>query len=217
MKDALILIDLQNDFMPGGALAVAKGDEVIEVANVLQPFFTVVVATKDWHPSNHVSFITNNPGYDYKKTTKLSDLSQMIWPVHCVQHTVGAEFHSKLDLVKYAKIVTKGTNPLIDSYSGFFDNAHLMATDLDEYLKSQQVEVLYIMGLATDYCVKNTVLDACGLGYKVYLIEDGCRGVNLQQNDSITAIFEMREAGAEVISSQELLRKFTAILLSNVA
>ena len=201
---ALILIDLQNDFVPGGALAVADGDQVIPVANQVQPFFDLIIATQDWHPADHGSFAINHPGKKPGDVIDLNGLPQILWPVHCVQNTPGAAFVSGLETSDIQKIFQKGTDPGIDSYSAFFDNAHRRATGLGDYLKNKEVENVYIMGLATDYCVKFSVLDAQQLGFRVFVIEDGCRAVNLQPGDDARAFAEMREKGAVLLQSREI-------------
>jgi nicotinamidase/pyrazinamidase len=201
---ALILVDIQNDFLPGGALAVPKGDEVIPVANRLSPKFDLVVATQDWHPRDHGSFAANHPGKKPGDLIDLHGLRQVLWPVHCVQNTRGAEFGPGLDVSRVRKVVRKGTDPAIDSYSGFFDNGHRKSTGLADYLREQGVKEVFVMGLATDYCVKFTVLDAVQRAkLKTTLIEDGSRGINLRPGDVEAAVKEMREAGANVVRSDE--------------
>ena len=198
---ALILVDLQYDFCPGGALAVAHGDETIAVANRVLPHFQHVVATQDWHPANHKSFAVNNPGTKEGDLIDLGGLRQVMWPAHCVQGSHGAEIHAGLDRAKINEIVQKGTDPSIDSYSGFFDNGHQKATGLHAWLTERWIKQVYVMGLATDFCVKFTALDAKQLGFDVFLIEDGCRGVELKPGDSERAIAEMRGAGVAVVES----------------
>jgi len=198
---ALILVDLQYDFCPGGALAVSAGDEVIAIANRVIPHFQTVVATQDWHPANHASFAVNHPGAQVGQVITLATGPQVMWPAHCVQDTRGAELHADLPHAKLDGVVRKGTDPAIDSYSGFFDNGHLKQTELHAWLTERWIKQVYVLGLATDYCVKFTVLDALQLGYDVKLIEDGCRGVDLVQGDSERAIAEMRAAGAAIVDS----------------
>lgn len=204
VKRALILIDLQNDFMPGGSLAVPQGDEIIELANSLQSLFDVVIATQDWHPEDHGSFAAHHPGHKPGDSVGLKGISQILWPTHCVQESKGAEFAPGLEISRITKIFHKGTDPTIDSYSAFFDNAHLRSTGLAHYLKDQGVEEVYLMGVATDYCVKYTALDACHLGFKVYVIEDACRGINLKSGDIEKAFAEMQKAGAVILQSREI-------------
>ncbi len=204
--NALILVDIQNDFLPTGALPVPHGNEVVEIANSLQPRFDLVVATQDWHPADHGSFAANHDKETVGDTIDLNGLEQVLWPVHCVQHTRGAEFAPALDTSRVKKIFVKGTDPAVDSYSGFFDNARRRATGLDGYLKQQHVTDAYIMGLATDYCVKFTALDAQDLGFKTYVVQDGCRGVNLHPDDVSNSLAEMRRAGINIVTSEVLLQ-----------
>ena len=200
----LVLVDLQYDFMPGGALAVAHGDEVVPVACALVPKFDVVIATQDWHPRNHASFAVNHPERDVGDVIELDGLSQVLWPPHCVQGTRGAELHEALDRKRITAVFRKGIDPTIDSYSGFFDNGHRKATGLGDWLRERKIAKLWVMGLATDYCVKFTVLDARRLGFEVVVIEDGCRAVNLAPGDGERALVEMREAGATIVPSAAL-------------
>jgi len=202
---ALILVDIQNDFLPGGALAVPHGDEVIAVANRVATTFDLVVATQDWHPRDHGSFAANHPGKKVGDVIDMHGLPQVLWPVHCVQGTAGAEFAPALDVSRVRRVFQKGTDPAIDSYSGFFDNGHRRSTGLADYLREQGVTEVFVMGLATDYCVKFTALDAVQrAGLKTTLIEDGCRGVNLRPGDSEAAVAEMRAARVEVLRSSDL-------------
>lgn len=198
---ALILVDLQYDFMPGGSLAVARGDETVAIANRLLPYFSNIVATQDWHPRDHKSFAVNNPGTEVGQVIQLAGAPQVMWPAHCVQETRGAELHADLDRSRVTEVIRKGMDPAIDSYSGFFDNNKQKPTGLAEWLHSRWIEQVYILGLATDFCVKYTALDARGLGFDVKLIEDGCRAVELKAGDSDRAIAEMRGAGCAVIDS----------------
>lgn len=202
---ALLIVDVQNDFLPGGALAVNDGDQIIPVINSIQRLFPIVIASKDWHPKGHASFAATH-GKNVGEVIDLDGLDQILWPIHCVQNTLGAEFAKDLDQDRINHIVYKGTDPQIDSYSAIYDNARLRSTGLMEYLTKHKVTDLYIAGLATDYCVKFTALDALSEGLNVYLIEDACRGVNLQPDDSTKAINEMIEAGAEVLNSKALLK-----------
>ena len=199
---ALILVDLQNDFVNNGALAVKDGEQTIAQANSLMPHFDLIVATQDFHPPGHGSFASSPD--QIGSLVKLNGLDQVLWPVHCVEGTFGADFVEGLAVDKLDKIVQKGTDPMIDSYSGFFDNGKLKQTELDTYLKSQGVSEVYLMGLATDYCVKFTALDAVELGYKTYLIEDACRGVELNPGDIEKALGEMQRAGIRMVKSEEL-------------
>jgi nicotinamidase/pyrazinamidase len=204
--DALILVDIQNDFCAGGALAVPDGDAVVSVANAVVPRFSVVVATQDFHPASHLSFAANYGDKKPYDVVELDGLPQVLWPVHCVAGMPGAEFHPELDAARLTRVFAKGTDPRIDSYSGFFDNGKRKATGLGDYLRSAGVTRLYVMGLATDYCVKWTALDGLALGFDVRLIEDGCRGVGLTENDVPNALRDMQEAGVELVRSEDLLR-----------
>jgi len=201
MMRAIVLVDLQYDFCPGGALAVARGDETIAVAQRLMPKFDVVVATQDWHPPNHASFAVNHPGTTPGQVIELNGLPQVLWPAHCVQHTRGAELHELLDKQRITAVFRKGVDPEIDSYSGFYDNGHRKTTGLGDWLAERDLRQLYVLGLATDYCVKFTVLDARNLGFDVWLVEDGCRAVELAPGDGDRAIAAMREAGATILTS----------------
>jgi nicotinamidase/pyrazinamidase len=198
---ALILVDLQYDFCPGGALAVPRGDEIIAIANRVMPHFTTIVCTQDWHPADHRSFAVNNPGTRPGDVIDLDGLTQVLWPVHCVQHTQGAELHDGLDRSRITDVIRTGTDPGIDSYSGFFDNGHRKATGLAIWLQERWIKQVYVMGLATDYGVKHTALDGLELGFDVWVIEDGCRAVELAPGDGEKALAELREAGCTVVES----------------
>jgi nicotinamidase/pyrazinamidase len=195
---ALLLIDIQNDFLPGGALAVAQGDEVVPVANRLMPEYELVVATQDWHPANHRSFASQHPGRHVGEVIELDGLAQILWPDHCVQGTRGAEFAPGLDVAGIQHVVQKGTDRNIDSYSGFFGNARRKATGLEEYLRGKGVDEVHIVGLATDYCVKFTALDAVALGLRTVVLTEGVRGVDLKAGDCRRAIEEMKAAGVTI-------------------
>jgi len=205
--EALILVDLQNDFCAGGALAVPDGDAVVAVANALLPRFSLVVATRDYHPPTHLSFASNHSGRNAYELVDLDGLTQVLWPAHCVQGTSGAEFHAALDASRITRVFPKGTDERIDSYSGFFDNGQRKATGLGEYLHKEGVRDVYVMGLATDYCVKWTALDAVRLGFRVHLVEDGCRGVGLNLGDVAKAVDHMRGAGVRATRSEEVARR----------
>lgn len=199
MTRALLLVDLQNDFCAGGALAVAGGDSTVDIANALIEWCKArgdaVVASQDWHPANHGSFASQQNVEPYAEGL-LDGLPQTFWPDHCVQHTEGAALHPLLQTKAIDAVFHKGENPAIDSYSAFFDNGHRQKTQLDDWLRHHNVSELIVLGLATDYCVKFTVLDALTLGYSVNVITDGCRGVNLHAQDSAQAFMEMAAAGA---------------------
>jgi len=203
--NALILVDLQNDFAPSGALPVPRGDEVVAVANRLLALFPCIVATQDWHPASHKSFAINHPGRQAGEVIELSGIRQILWPVHCVSGSTGAELLPGLDKKRIRKTIQKGTDPEIDSYSAFFDNGHRKSTELKLFLNQREIWDVFIMGLATDYCVKFSVLDSIRLGFKTHLILDGCRGVELAFGDVERAVEEMRAAGVEILDSQELI------------
>jgi nicotinamidase/pyrazinamidase len=202
---ALILTDLQNDFAEGGALAVPGAKSIIPIVNQLQEKFELIVATQDWHPADHGSFAANHPGKKIGEMIELEGLSQILWPVHCVQGTPGADFIPGLDRAKWATIFQKGIDPSIDSYSGFFDNLKRRATGMGDYLKSQEVNHIFLLGLATDYCVQATALDGIELGFEITLIEDACRGVELNPGDVRKAVEQMRLAGVRIAHSAQLL------------
>ena len=205
---ALILVDLQNDFVPGGALPVPEGNAVIPLANKLQEYFDLVVATQDWHPLTHGSFAVNHPGEKPGDIIELNGIKQILWPAHCVQNTFGAAFVNELDTSKICRIFKKGENPGIDSYSGFFDNDHREDTGLGDFLREKKVTEVYILGLATDYCIKFTAMDAKRLGFSTFLIEDACCGVDLNPGDVKQAINEMKQAGINVIKSEDISENF---------
>ena len=188
-KKALILVDVQNDFCPGGSLAVNDGDKVVAPLNAMVEYALrngwLIVASRDWHPAETKHFAAFGGR----------------WPAHCVQDTHGAELHADLDRNKITDVFRKGADPTVDSYSGFFDNGKRNSTGLDKWLQERWIKRLYILGLATDYCVKFTALDACALGFDVWLVEDGCRAVELQPGDGERAIREMRGAGVTVVDS----------------
>ncbi len=203
MEKALLLVDLQNDFLPGGALGVPEGDQVIPVANGLMPRFDRVVASQDWHPANHGSFAANHLWRKPGQVIDLDGLEQVLWPIHCVQESFGAEFSPKLNTDGITRIFRKGTDPKMDSYSGFFDNGHRKSTGMGEWLQAQGVDHVYILGLAQDYCVKFTALDARKkFDFKTTVIVDGTRPVELHQEDSEYALKEMAAAGVELITSE---------------
>jgi len=205
--NALILVDLQNDFLPGGALPVPHGDEVIPIANSLQRKFELVLATKDWHPPDHGSFAVNHPGKKPGDRIMLDGIEQILWPVHCVQNTHGAEFAPSFDTSRIAHVFHKGTERNIDSYSTFFDNAHRRHTGLAHYLEKRGIKDIYLMGLALDYCVKYSVLDARQLGLHTHVILDGCRGIELKPGDIDRALEEMKRVGAVLLQSSDVRDK----------
>lgn len=201
---ALVLTDLQYDFMPGGALAVAHGDEVVPVAQALMKKFDTVIATQDWHPRDHASFAVNNPGTKIGDVIDLGGLRQEMWPAHCVQGSRGAELHDAIDKRRITAVFRKGLDRTIDSYSAFFDNGHLKATGLADWLRAKKLDRLWFVGLATDFCVKFSVLDALRLGFDVTVVEDGCRAVELHPGDGERALAAMRAAGAKIVHSADV-------------
>jgi len=194
----LLIVDVQNDFCPGGALPVNGGHEVVPIINSLMEKFDLVIATQDWHPSGHGSFASTH-GKKVGEIADLAGLPQIMWPDHCVRGTKGADFVDTLNIKKIERIFQKGTDKDIDSYSGFFDNGRKKATGLADYLEKKGVTDIYVVGLAIDYCVKFTALDAVGLGFKTHLIVEGCRGVNLNAGDVEKAIEDMEKAGVKII------------------
>jgi nicotinamidase/pyrazinamidase len=202
--DALLLVDIQNDFMPGGSLPVPEGDRILPLVQEIVHYpFDIIIATKDWHPIDHRSFAVNHnqkPG----SHIQLAGLDQILWPSHCVQGTIGADFSHGWDTTCIDKVVYKGTDPFIDSYSAFFDNGHRKSTELELFLKEKGIKKLFFAGLATDYCVKYSVLDALRLGFKSYVIMESCRGINLHPHDIENSLVEMNQAGAILISFSDL-------------
>jgi len=200
--NALIIVDVQNDFCPGGALEVPRGDEVVPVINKLNQKFENVIQTQDWHPKGHWSFASS---YDEKEpfgTTQLNYGEQVLWPDHCVQQTKGAAFHPNLNTQPTQLIIRKGFRKSVDSYSAFYENDHETPTGLSGYLANRNIDTLYVTGLATDFCVKWSVLDGIKEGFTIYVVEDAIRGIDV--NGSLNqAIHEMKQSGARFINSQE--------------
>lgn len=208
MRKALLIVDIQNDFCPGGALAVPEGDKIVPLINRLAQsgIFDLAIATQDWHPADHLSFASQHPGKNVGDVTDLGGKPQVLWPDHCVQETPGARLHPDLDIPILARIFQKGQNCEVDSYSGFYDNDHKTSTGLGEYLKELDVAEVYVCGLATDYCVKYSALDAKALGFTTYLIEDASRGVDLTVGDVQKAVREMCENGISIVQSHDILQ-----------
>jgi len=200
---ALLLIDIQNDFIPGGSLAVPGGDEIIPVVNDLQKHFDLVVATQDWHPVNHKSFGSSHKGKNNFEVIDLNGLQQVLWPDHCVQGTEGAEFSEKLNMNEVEAIFRKGTDPEIDSYSGFFDNGHRKTTGLADYLKGKAIKEIFIAGLAGDFCVYYTAKDALQEGFTTCIIEDAVRAINPE--GFAKAKQDILNKGGKIISSSAFL------------
>ncbi len=197
-EEALVIVDVQNDFCSGGALAVRGGEEVVPLINALQQGFKVAVATQDWHPREHLSFAANHEGKRVGEVIELNGRPQVLWPAHCVQETLGAELRADLEQERIAPIFRKGENPEVDSYSGFFDNDHAHATGLGMYLRARGVRKIHLCGLATDYCVKATALDGRSEGFEVTLHLNACRGVELNPGDIERAVEEMKAAGVQI-------------------
>ena len=198
MKTALLVIDVQNDFCPEGALEVAGGNEIIPYINEEMAKYDCVVLTQDWHPKGHSSFATSHEGKNPLELIKMPYGDQVLWPDHCVQGSKGSEFHPDLNIEQANAIIRKGSNPFIDSYSAFFENDRKTSTGLDGYLKSLKIEKISLVGLATDFCVNYSAQDAANLGYKVSVLEKMCRAIDL--NGSLAAAkSEMQDCGVEFI------------------
>ena len=195
----LLVIDVQNDFMPGGALPVPDGDTIVPVINSIQDKFDLIVATQDWHPKAHSSFAVNQEGKSDFDSIEWRGQMQTLWPEHCVQGSKGAELHSELDTTKYEAIFRKGTDINIDSYSAFFDNNHLKSTGLTSYLKEKGATQLYFCGLASDICVYFSVRDAVKEGFECYFIEDASKALNTETFETIKT--EMIGMGVHIITS----------------
>ncbi|AZZ76117.1 Nicotinamidase [Pseudomonas fluorescens] len=203
-RTALLVIDVQNDFTPGGQLAVPEGDLIVPLINRLARQFTQVVVAQDWHPTGHASFASSHPGHQPYDVIQLPYGEQTLWPDHCVQSTAGAEFHRELDLPHAQLIIRKGCNPDIDSYSAFLEADRQTTTGLAGYLKERGIDTVYMVGLALDFCVMYSALDARAAGFNAYVVLDACRAIDL--NGSLTAAIErMQSAGVGLIQSTELV------------
>lgn len=205
MSSALILVDIQHDFMPWGSLPVPRGDEIVPVVNRLQAEFDIVVASQDWHPPDHLSFASNHEGREPFEVTEVDGLEQILWPDHCVQGSEGAEFVPELEMDRVAEVFRKGTDPRIDSYSAFHDNGHRKSTGLADWLRERGVDTVYIAGLAEDVCVYYTALDAVREGFATHLIEDATHGVDMNPGDVARCLDDMREAGVRITDSNAVL------------
>ena len=197
MTHALIVIDVQNDFCPGGALAVSGGDEIVPGINALMAEFDAVILTQDWHPAGHSSFASSHEGAAPMSLTQMPYGPQVLWPDHCIQGSVGAHFHPDLTTDRADLIIRKGYNPAIDSYSAFFENDHSTPTGLDGYLRTRGIDRLTMVGLATDFCVNYSAVDAAKLGYAVTVREDLCRAIDLDGSLAAARV-GMRAVGVEV-------------------
>jgi nicotinamidase/pyrazinamidase len=202
---ALLLIDIQNDFIPGGSLAVPGGDEIIPRVNELQKHFDLVVATQDWHPADHKSFASNHQGKNVFEHIELDGFDQVLWPAHCVQGTEGAEFSPKLSTNKVEAIFRKGTNTEIDSYSGFYDNGHRKSTALAQYLKGKLVTEVFIVGLAADYCVYYTAKDSLKEGFMTYIVDDAVRAIS--DDGFEKAKEDIISKGGKIVQSTSVLKR----------
>ncbi|GGG06791.1 bifunctional nicotinamidase/pyrazinamidase [Pontibacter amylolyticus] len=200
---ALLLIDIQNDFLPGGALGVPEGDQIIPIVNQIQDHFDLIVATQDWHPTDHKSFASNHEGKNPFETTELLGLPQVLWPDHCLQGTPGADLAPALEVNKIEAIFRKGTNPEIDSYSGFYDNGRLKSTGLADYLRGKGVTQLYLAGLAADYCVYYSAIDALDEGFETFVLENAIRAISPESYEA--ARKDLLEKGGRRIQSSDLL------------
>ena len=197
MKTVLLIVDMQNDFLPGGSLAVAEGDEIIPTINKLQKQYDLIVATQDWHSADHASFASQHPGKKVYEMAELAGLTQVLWPNHCVQGSLGAQLSAALDQDRIATIFRKGMDPQIDSYSVFFDNGHKKATGLEGYLKGLGIEEVHICGLAADYCVFYSAMDALSLGFKVGVINKATKAISPQGYE--IARQELMNSGGKII------------------
>lgn len=205
MKKALLIVDIQNDFCPGGALAVPEGTAIIPIVNRLIDHFDVIIQTQDWHPAGHSSFASVHEGKEPYGTIDLDYGTQVLWPDHCVQGTEGAEFHSELNTEKTQVIIRKGFRKEIDSYSTFYENDQKTTTGLTGYLKARGITDLYTVGLATDFCVKWSVLDGIDEGFTMHIVEDAVKGIDL--NNSLEQAWkEMNEKGVHITHSAKILR-----------
>lgn len=202
--NALLIIDLQNDFCPGGALEVPGGDSIIPVINSLSKTFDAVIQTQDWHPGGHSSFASTHEEKDPFETVEMSYGTQVLWPDHCIQGSEGAAFHQDLETDRSQLIIRKGFRKNIDSYSAFFENDDTTSTGLTGYLRERNIDTLYAVGLATDFCVKWSVLDGIKEGFDLYIVEDAVKGIDLDGSVD-KAWDEMLKAGAQKISSDKLL------------
>ncbi|HAT8357930.1 TPA: bifunctional nicotinamidase/pyrazinamidase [Legionella pneumophila] len=199
----LIILDVQNDFMPGGSLGVPNGDAIVPVINSILHYFDLIVASQDWHPPNHISFASNHPGQKPFEKIKLGDMEQTLWPEHCVQGSIGAQFHPQLNTNPIEAIFRKGTDPNIDSYSGFYDNLHQKTTGLAGYLREKGAKELYFCGLCADICVYFTIKDAIKEGFTCCLIENATQA--LVKEDFIKIKKEFINLGVGIIESHTVM------------
>lgn len=203
-KNAILIIDVQNDFCPAGALAVNEGDKVVPVINSILNKFYKIIATQDWHPNEHISFASNHKGRNVYDVIEIDGIQQVLWPIHCVAGTYGADFHKGLNISNFHLILRKGTNARIDSYSAFRENDKKTLTGLSGYLKALNIEQVFVVGLATDYCVYYSAMDAVRYGFETYVIIDACRGVDVPKNNIQSAICSMESNSIKIIDSSDL-------------
>ena len=203
-KSALLVIDVQNDFCPGGQLAVEEGHKVVPVINRIMELFRLVAATQDWHPADHLSFAANHSGKNVFDTVEVCGIDQILWPEHCIAGTLGAQFHPGLNSAAFDLILRKGRQKELDSYSAFLENDHRTATGLEFYLKGLEVGRIFLCGIATDVCVYYSALDGLTLGFEVFVIEDGCRGIDTPAGTHKERVDKMITEGVKVINSKEL-------------
>jgi nicotinamidase-related amidase len=203
-RSALLVVDVQNDFCPGGALGVPDGDAVVEPINLLMRRFSHIVATQDWHPSDHVSFVSTWPGHAVHDTIEADGIPQVLWPDHCVQGSLGAEFRSGLEASRASLVIRKGNTSRLDSYSALFENDRRTPTGLEGWLRSLGITILYLTGLATDYCIYFSAMDAIRLGFEVVVVKDAVRGVNVPPGNVARRLEGMRKAGALLVDSRDI-------------
>jgi nicotinamidase/pyrazinamidase len=203
-KKALIVIDVQNDFCPGGSLPVKYGDKIIPVINRIMDGFDIIIGTQDWHPQNQISFASNHKGKNPNDQIEIDGLVQVLWPDHCVQGTAGAEFHKDLNSKKFNMMLRKGTSPKIDSYSAFMENDKKTETGLHGYIKALKISDVYFCGLATDYCVYYSAIDSVSYGFSTHLIIDACAGIDFPEGNIKTVITEMKKNGIIILNTNEL-------------
>lgn len=201
---ALLVVDVQSDFCPGGSLAVEEGDQVAPVINRLMPFFDRVVATQDWHPKDHISFASSHPGRKVLDVVDADGVEQVLWPDHCVQGTRGADLFPLLSVGRIELVLRKGLRRRLDSYSAFFENDHRTDTGLRYYLEGLGTRQLFLCGLATDYCVRASALDARRLGFEVSVVRDACRGVDFPKGSVDKAWREMEAEGVRLVTSADV-------------
>ncbi len=202
--DSLLIVDVQNDFCPDGALAVPEGDAVVPLINRIAGRFPVVVPTQDWHPPGHISFASRHPGKNPYEVIRIGDFEQVLWPDHCVRGTQGADFHPDLDTTAFHHVLRKGTGSHMDSYSAFLENDKKTRTGLAGLLRELEVKRVFVAGLATDYCVLYSSRDAVAAGFEVVVLEDACRGVDVPPGNLQAALKEMREKGVRIMNTHQL-------------